>query len=129
MAGASGHFYFGGVEIRILIIRDELKISEYVLESMLFYNLNAEIAGTIQVAESLCLINRYDIIVVCSASAIIFNWLKKIRVKGISIPVIQLTFIEGVHDLLGAFVNTVDYYVVAPYDADHLYLRIRESVV
>lgn len=96
---------------------------------MLFYNLNVEIAGTIQVAESLCLINQYDIIVVCSASTIIFNWLKKIRIQGISIPVIQLTFIEGVHDLLGAFVNIADYYVVAPYDADHLYLRICESVV
>jgi DNA-binding response OmpR family regulator len=113
--------------MRILVVEDESKLSDFVLQGLEAENFPADLAADGQQALELLTTGLYDLIVLDLMLPKIdgLSVLRRLREKKIGIPVLVLTARSSVEERIEGLEAGADDYVVKPFSLEELIARIR----
>jgi len=109
--------------VKILIVQDEFMIGQFIYESIQHADFDVELVQTGQIACSLCLIDHYDALILLNTLPA-NDWCKKIREKGVGIPIIQYYFLLDLSNWLEYFDFKVCDCLALPFESEHLFHKL-----
>ncbi len=113
--------------MNILLIEDDLDLSEAVSEFLELRGLHCEFAYSGDVGISMAEMNHYDVIVldVMLPHKNGFEVAQTLRKQGFNTPIIMLTACDTLEDELNGFEQGIDDYIAKPCSMPLLYARIK----
>lgn len=116
--------------MRILIIEDEERLSEALVQILTQNKFSSDAALDGEYGLDCALTGIYDVIIldVMLPKMDGFTVLKRIREEGVSTPVLMLTARDEIRDKVKGLDSGADDYLTKPFDTDELMARIRALV-
>jgi len=118
--------YGHGDAMRLLLVEDELKTAEFLKKGLESNGFNVDMVSYGTEAMKLLLTTEYDILILDVMIPGISGWevMTRIREKGIHVPVIFVTALDGLEDKLQGLKLGADDYIVKPFAFSELLARI-----
>jgi len=113
--------------MKILIIEDEPQVVDFLRKGLSEKGYEIEFAFDGQTGERLALKGDFDLVILDVVLPCIngYELCKRIRAKGLSIPVLMLTALSATSDKVSGFDAGADDYLVKPFEFDELLARIK----
>lgn len=113
--------------MRILLVEDEKKMSEFIRKGLLEAGYAVDLAETSASAQSLCKENNYELIIldVMLPDQTGFDTARKLRGEGKSMPILMLTALSGTKDKVNGLDAGADDYLSKPFAFEELLARVR----
>ncbi len=113
--------------MKILIIEDEPQVVDFLRKGLSEKGYEIEFAFDGQTGERLALKGDFDLVILDVVLPYIngYELCKRIRAKGLSIPVLMLTALSATSDKVSGFDAGADDYLVKPFEFDELLARIK----
>jgi DNA-binding response OmpR family regulator len=113
--------------MRILLVEDEPQVVEFIKKGLTEKGYEAEVAYDGQIGERLALKGNFDLIIIDVILPVIngFELCKRIREKGLQVPVLMLTALGTTEDKVSGFDAGADDYLVKPFEFAELLARIK----
>lgn len=113
--------------MKILLVEDEPKVVEFIKKGLEEQGYEIDVAYDGQTGERLSSKGDYDLIILDIILPLIngYELCKRIRKKGIHIPVLMLTALGTIDDKISGFDAGTDDYLVKPFEFAELLARIR----
>jgi len=115
--------------MRILLVEDEPQVVEFIKKGLTEKGYEAEVAYDGQMGERLALKGNFDLIIIDVILPVIngFELCKRIREKGLQVPVLMLTALGTTEDKVSGFDAGADDYLVKPLSLSSLQSSLPES--
>ncbi len=115
------------VEMKILLVEDDPKISSFVKIGLESNDFIVDVAYDSPIGEKLALSRKYDVIILDVVIPGIsgYELCKNIRNKSIQTPIIMLTSLDSVEDKVQGFDSGADDYLIKPFNFQELLARIK----
>jgi DNA-binding response OmpR family regulator len=113
--------------MKILVVEDEPKVVDFIKKGLEEQGYTIEVAYDGQMGERLALKGTFDLIIIDVILPYIngFELCKRIRNKGIDVPVLMLTALGTTEDKIAGFDAGTDDYLVKPFEFAELIARIK----
>ncbi len=113
--------------MKILLVEDEPKVIEFLKKGLEEQGYETEVAFDGQMGERLALSGKMDLIIVDVILPYIngYELCRRIRDKGLQVPVLMLTALGTTNDKLAGFDAGADDYLVKPFEFAELLARIK----
>ena len=113
--------------MKILVIEDEPQVVDFLRKGLTEKGYEIEFAFDGQTGERLAAKGVFDLIILDVVLPYIngYELCKRIRAKGLSIPVLMLTALSTTSDKVSGFDAGADDYLVKPFEFDELLARIK----
>ena len=113
--------------MKILLVEDEPKVIEFLRKGLEEQGYETEVAYDGQMGERLALSGRMDLMIIDVILPYIngYELCRRIREKGIQVPVLMLTALGTTNDKLSGFDAGADDYLVKPFEFAELLARIK----
>jgi DNA-binding response OmpR family regulator len=113
--------------MKILVIEDEPQVVDFLKKGLTEKGYEIEFAFDGQTGERLASKGVFDLIILDVVLPYIngYELCKRIRAKGLSIPVLMLTALSATNDKVSGFDAGADDYLVKPFEFDELLARIK----
>jgi len=113
--------------MKILLIEDEPKVVEFIKKGLEEKGYETEVAYDGQMGERLALKGKYDLIILDVILPHLngYELCKRLREKGLQIPILMLTALGTTEDKVSGFDAGADDYLVKPFEFAELLARIR----
>ncbi len=112
---------------RILIAEDEARIASFIEKGLLREGFTTETASDGESAALLAESGRFDLVILDIGLPELdgFSVLRRLRARGVSLPIVILTARDEVSDIVAGLEGGADDYVRKPFAFDELLARIR----
>jgi two-component system copper resistance phosphate regulon response regulator CusR len=113
--------------MKILLVEDEPKVVEFIKKGLEEQGYETEVAYDGQIGERLALKGKYDLIILDVILPYLngYELCKRIREKGLQVPVLMLTALGTTDDKISGFDAGADDYLVKPFEFGELLARIK----
>ena len=113
--------------MKILLVEDEPKVVEFIKKGLEEQGYEIEVAFDGQMGERLASKENYDLILIDIILPLIngYELCKRIRQKGLQVPILMLTALGTIDDKISGFDAGTDDYLVKPFEFAELLARIR----
>jgi len=113
--------------MKILLVEDEPKVVEFIKKGLEEKGYEMEVAYDGQMGERLALKGKYDLIILDVILPYLngYDLCKRIREKGLQIPILMLTALGTTEDKISGFDAGADDYLVKPFEFAELLARIK----
>lgn len=113
--------------MKILVIEDEPQVVDFLKKGLIEKGYDVEFAYDGQTGERFALKNEFDLLILDVVLPYIngYELCKRIREKGLDIPVLMLTALSATNDKVSGFDAGADDYLVKPFEFDELLARIK----
>lgn len=113
--------------MRILLVEDEPQVVEFIKKGLTEKGYEAEVAYDGQMGERLASKGDFDLIILDVILPVIngYDLCKRIREKGLHVPVLMLTALGTTDDKVSGFDAGADDYLVKPFEFAELLARIK----
>jgi two-component system, OmpR family, copper resistance phosphate regulon response regulator CusR len=113
--------------MKILLVEDEPKVVEFIKKGLEEQGYEIEVAFDGQTGERLASKEYYDLIIIDIILPLIngYELCKRIRQKGLQVPILMLTALGTIDDKISGFDAGTDDYLVKPFEFAELLARIR----
>ncbi len=113
--------------MKILLVEDEPKVVEFIKKGLEEKGYEMEVAYDGQMGERLALKGKYDLIILDVIPPYLngYDLCKRIREKGLQIPILMLTALGTTEDKISGFDAGADDYLVKPFEFAELLARIK----
>lgn len=113
--------------MKILLVEDEPKVVEFIKKGLEEQGYETEVAYDGQIGERLALKGKYDLIILDVILPYLngYELCKRIREKGLQVPVLMLTALGTTDDKISGFDAGSDDYLVKPFEFGELLARIK----
>jgi DNA-binding response OmpR family regulator len=113
--------------MKILVIEDEPQVVDFLRKGLTEKGYEIEFAFDGQTGERLALKGDFDLVILDVVLPYIngYELCKRIRAKGLSIPVLMLTALSATSDKVSGFDAGADDYLIKPFEFDELLARIK----
>jgi DNA-binding response OmpR family regulator len=113
--------------MKILLVEDEPKVVDFIKKGLEEHGYETEVAYDGQMGERLALKGKHDLIILDVILPYIngIELCKRIREKGIQVPVLMLTALGTTEDKIAGFDVGTDDYLVKPFEFAELLARIK----
>ncbi|MFO7671899.1 MAG: response regulator transcription factor [Bacteroidales bacterium] len=113
--------------MKILLVEDEPKVIEFLKKGLEEQGYETEVAYDGQIGERLALKGNSDIIIIDVMLPYVngYELCRKIREKGLQVPVLMLTALGTTTDKISGFDAGADDYLVKPFEFEELLARIK----
>ncbi len=113
--------------MKILLVEDEPKVVEFIKKGLEEQGYETEVAYDGQMGERLALKGKYNLIILDVILPYIngYELCKRIRDKGMQVPVLMLTALGTTDDKISGFDAGADDYLVKPFEFAELLARIK----
>ena len=113
--------------MKILIVEDEPKVSEFIKQGLEEQNYEVEVAADGRTGRDLGWKNKYDLIILDVNLPYIngFEVCKALRERRVAAPIIMLTALGTTDDKIMGFDSGVDDYLVKPFEFRELLARVK----
>jgi two-component system copper resistance phosphate regulon response regulator CusR len=113
--------------MKILLVEDEPKVVEFIKKGLEEQGYETEVAYDGQMGERLAMKGKYNLIILDVILPYIngYELCKRIRDKGLQVPVLMLTALGTTDDKISGFDAGADDYLVKPFEFAELLARIK----
>ncbi|KPK86149.1 MAG: transcriptional regulator [Bacteroides sp. SM23_62_1] len=113
--------------MKILLVEDEPKVVEFIKKGLEEQGYETEVAYDGQMGERLAIKEKYDLIILDVILPYLngYELCKRIREKGLQVPVLMLTALGSTDDKISGFDAGADDYLVKPFEFAELLARIK----
>lgn len=113
--------------MRILVVEDDIKISDAIKRGLSQQHYSVDIAGDGEEGECLAEINDYDVIILDIMLPKKSGWdvCKSLRKNKIRTPILMLTALDSVEDKIRGLDEGADDYLTKPFNLGELFARVR----
>lgn len=113
--------------MKILVIEDEPQVIDFLRKGLTEKGYEVEIAFDGQTGERLALKGVFDLIILDLVLPYLngYELCKRIRERGLDIPILMLTALSATSDKVSGFDAGADDYLVKPFEFDELLARIK----
>ena len=113
--------------MKILVIEDEIQVVEFIKKGLIESGYDIEVAYDGQIGEKLAFKEDLDLIILDVILPVIngYDLCKRLREKGLQIPVLMLTALGTTEDKVSGFDSGADDYLVKPFEFAELLARIK----
>ena len=116
--------------MKILLVEDEPKVVEFIKKGLEEQGYETEVSYDGQMGERLALKGKYDLIILDVILPYLngYELCKRIREKGLQVPVLMLTALGTTDDKISGFDAGADDYLVKPFEFAELLARIKALI-
>lgn len=113
--------------MKILLVEDEPKVVDFIKKGLTEQGYETEIAFDGQTGERLAFKGNFDLIIIDVVLPYIngYELCKRIREKGLLVPILMLTALGTIEDKISGFDAGTDDYLVKPFEFAELLARIK----